>query len=120
MTDMTKYAGNESDDLKAKEFIGKNLKVKISGVTVREYEATEDKPANSKPVLAFEGKDKGLVLNATNTQILITAYGMDDDSWVGHEIGLTVKDYSAKGYGHGWIITPLDIEAPDFDDDIPF
>ena len=118
--DMTKYSQGDSKDLKAAEFIGKNLRVKISGVDVRDYEANEKQPANSKPVLSFEGKDKQLVLNATNTKILCTAYGSDSDGWVGHEIGLTVADYTDKGYGHGWVVKALDVAEPDFDDDIPF
>jgi hypothetical protein len=117
---MSKYATSDSKDLKAADFIGKNLKVVVSNVSVRKYEATEDKPANEKPVLSFEGKEKGLVLNATNTKTLIKAYGEFSEDWLGHEIGLTVADYTDKGFGHGWVITPLDVEPPDFDDDLPF
>jgi hypothetical protein len=118
--DMTKYSRSEGSDLKAVDFIGKNLKVVISGVEIREYPAKDDQPANSKPALSFEGKDKQLVLNATNTKILCRAYGDDSDGWSGHEIGLTTADYTDKGYGHGWVVKPLDVEEPDFDDDIPF
>ena len=117
---MSKYSQSDSKDLKAADFIGKNLKVRISAVEVRQYPATEDKPANEKPVLSFEGKDRGLVLNATNTKILCNAYGVMDSDWIGHEIGLTVADYTDKGFGHGWVVKPLDVEEPDFDDDIPF
>ena len=118
--DMTQYSQSDSKDLKAADFIGKNLKVRISGVQIRNFEARDDQPANSKPALSFEGKDKQLVLNATNTKVLCDAYGSESDGWVGHEIGLSVKDYSDKGFGHGWIVTPLDVKAPDYDDDIPF
>lgn len=118
--DMTKYSQSDSNDLKAVDFIGKNLKVQISGVTIRNFEARNDQPANSKPCLSFAGKEKTLVLNATNTKALCDAYGADSDGWIGHEIGLTVKDYTDKGFGHGWVVTPLDIEPPDFEDDIPF
>ena len=83
--DMSKFAQSDSKDLKAADFIGKNLKVVISGVEIRNYPADGDKPANSKPVLSFVGKEKGLVLNATNTKILCKAYGNDDDGW--HEHG---------------------------------
>lgn len=118
--DMSQYSQSDSKDLKAADFIGKNLKVVISGVEIRNYEAKDGQPASSKPALSFEGKEKGLVLNATNTKTLCEAYGNDSDGWISHEIGLAVKDYSDKGYGHGWIVTPLDVAAPDFDDDIPF
>ena len=96
------------------------MKVTIEGIEIRDYPATDNKPANSKPVLSFAGKDKQLVLNATNTKILCDAYGTDSEGWRSHEIGLTVADYTDKGFGHGWIVTPLDIEPPDFTDDIPF
>ena len=118
--DMTKFSQSDSKDLKAADFVGRNLKVVISGVEIRNYEAKEGQPATSKPALSFEGKEKQLVLNATNTKTLCDAYGTDSDGWKGHEIGLTVKDYSDKGFGHGWIVTPLDVEGPEFDDEIPF
>ena len=118
--DMSKYAQSDSKDLKAADFLGKNLKVIISGVEIRTYPAEGDKPANTKPVLSFKGKEKGLVLNATNTKALCRAYGDDSDTWINHEIGLSVQDYSDKGFPPGWVVTPLDIEPEDFDDDIPF
>lgn len=120
MADMTKYATSESNYLKAKDFIGKNLKVKIAGVEIVHFEASDTKPERDLPALKFVGKEKGLVLNTTNTQALCTAYGPDSDSWAGHEVGLSVKSYEEKGFGHGWIVTPLDVKEPEFDDSIPF
>ena len=118
--DMTQYKQSESNDLKAADHIGQNMKVTIEKVTIRNFEANDKQPANSKPSLSFKDKEKTLVLNATNTKILCVAYGDDSDSWIGHEIGLSVADYTSKGFGHGWVITPLDVKAPEFDDDIPF
>ena len=118
--DMTQYSGGESKDLKAKDFVGKNMKVKISKVSIRDYPVTDEHPASSKPALSFVGKEKTLILNASNTKVLCDAYGKDSESWVNHEIGLTVKDYSDKGFGHGWVVTPLDVKAPEFESDVPF
>ena len=118
--DMSKYGQSDSKDLKAADFVGKNLKVVIAAVEIRKYPATDDKPATEKPVLTFVGKEKGLVLNPTNTKTLITAYGPDSDDWVNHEIGLTVADYTDRGFGHGWVVTALDVEPEEFDDEIPF
>lgn len=118
--DMTKYAESQSKDLKAADFIGKNLKVRIASVSIQHFEATDQQAAQDKPRLTFVGKEKGLILNATNTQTLVKAYGVNSDGWAQHEIGLTVKDYSDKGFGHGWIVTPLDVAEPDFDSEIPF
>ena len=117
MTDRSKYAETESNDLKAKNFIGKNFKLVISRIEEVHYDESEDQPANDKLALHFEGREKRLILNTINTESLVSAYGPDDDEWVGKEIQLTTKDYTAKGYGHGWILTPLGV---DFDDDIPF
>jgi len=117
MTNMSQYAVSDSQDLKALEHKGQNLKARISGVTTRTYPATEKGPAITKPVLSFEGKEKVLVCSRTNTKILCKAYGDEDTDWIGHEIGLATHDYDV---GTGWIITPLDVEAPAFDDDIPF
>jgi len=106
-----------TNDLKAKDFIGKNLKLTIDRVEVVKYEASDSQPANSKAALHFVGKEKRLVLNSTNTETLVQAYGADDSGWAGKEISLTTKDYTDKGFGHGWIVTPLQVE---FNDDIPF
>ena len=119
--DMSKFkAEGNSSDLKAKDFIGKNLKLKIERVETVTYPADEKQPEQTRPVLYFIGKDKRLVLNGTNVKILCAAYGDDSEKWLGHHIGLSTVDYTAKGYGHGWVIKPLDVELETFDDDIPF
>lgn len=117
---MTKYAESPSKDLKAAEFIGMNLRVRIQTVTIQHFDATDQQPAQDKPRLTFAGKEKGLILNATNTRTLVKAYGPNSDSWVGHEVGLTVQDYTDRGFGHGWIVTPLDVKGPEFKEDVPF
>ena len=116
--DMSKYASSDSKDLKAADFRGKNLKVFIKNVSTRTYPARDDQSEQTKPVLEFEGKEKVLVLNAGNTRILCEAYGPMDSDWLGHEVGLSTKDY--EGFGTGWVIQPLDVEGPEFSDEIPF
>jgi len=116
--DMSKYASSDSKDLKAADFRGQNLKVVIKNVSTRTYPAREDQPEQTKPVLEFEGKEKVLVLNAGNTRILCEAYGPMDSDWLGHEVGLSTKDY--EGFGTGWVVQPLDVEGPEFSDEIPF
>lgn len=115
--DMTKYAATESNDLKAADFKGKNIKVIIESVEIRHYEARNDQPASDKAVLRFVGKEKTLVLNKTNTKRLIDAYGPDSESWTRNEIGLSTHETEL---GTGWVVTPLNIQPPDFDDSIPF
>ena len=80
--DMTQYSGSESSWLKAADFVGKNLKVQISSVEILEFEASEGKPARSRPALKFRDKEKGVCLNATNNEILCNAYGADSSNWI--------------------------------------
>lgn len=117
MADMSKYAGAPSNDLKAADFKGQNLKVVIDTVSTRTYPARDGQDEVTKPVLTFRGKEKTLVVSPTNVKVLIEAYGADSDGWIGHEIGLSTKEYEV---GTGWIVTPLDVEGPAFDDEIPF
>ena len=116
--DMSKYKGEgNTTDLKAADFIGKNLKVVISKVDSVTYPAREDQQEQTKACLYFEGKEKRLVLNGTNTGKLCVAYGNDSGDWIGKELSLTTLDFTSKGFGHGWDVQPL---GQDFDDDIPF
>lgn len=39
-----------------------------------------------KPVIHFEGKDKGLALNKTNGKIIANMYGPDTAQWLGKSI----------------------------------
>lgn len=118
MADMSKFKPeSNTDDLKAKDFIGKKLRLTIERVDTATYPGTDTQPANTKPVLYFVGKQKRLVLNGTNTETLCDAYGSESDAWIGKDISLTTKDYTSKGFGHGWIVQALGVE---FEDDIPF
>ena len=113
--DMTKYAGSESDWLKAADIKGKNVSVVIESVGEIQFDAKEGQSAQEKATLKFAGKDKGVVLNATNTNTLIEAYGAESEGWVGKEIGLNTKEY--EGYADGIVVVILDA---DYSDDIPF
>ncbi len=109
-------SGGNSNDLKAADFLGKNLKLVIERVDTVIYNEGEDNE-QKKTVLYFVGKEKRLVLNGTNNETLCSGYGVDDDEWPGKEIGLTTKEYTAEGFPPGWILSCLDA---DFEDDIPF
>lgn len=115
MLDMTQFAGTESQWLKAEDIKGKNVKAVIKEVLSVHFDAQENRPAQDKAALKFEGREKGVILNATNTKTLISAYGKDGDKWIGCEIGLTTKEY--EGWGAGIVVVILDAE---FEDDIPF
>jgi len=69
-----------SKSLKAEDLKGHTVKVTISGTEVKEFEN------GKKIVLAFQGKEKGLVVNKTNAKIIASAYGDNTDWWTGKQI----------------------------------
>lgn len=58
----------------------------------------EGRNKESKPVLYFAGKEKGLVCNKTNSFNLAKITGSDDtDGWKGHSIQLYTAEVEAFG-----------------------
>lgn len=51
-----------------------------------------------KPVVYFNGTDKGLVLNKTNANVIAGLYGPNTDGWIGQRITLfpTQTDFQGK------------------------
>lgn len=79
--------------LKADDLAGRAVKVTIENVTM------EDIGDDRRAVVHFVGKDKGLVLNKTNWNILCDECGSDDsDDWDGYTVTLHVVkvDYQGK------------------------
>lgn len=66
--------------LKAHDLRGKTVKATINHVLVEKI------GSDTKPVLYFKGKEKGMVLNKTNAFTVSQAFGMDTDDWGGGEI----------------------------------
>ncbi len=114
---MNQFAQTESKDLKAADFEGKAFKVIICDVESRHYDEKNGQAASDKAVLKFKGKEKGLVLNKTNTSILIGAYGAESSTWIDREIGLSTQETEL---GEGWVVTPLNVAPPEFDDALNF
>lgn len=71
-----------SNFLKHSDLNGKKLKLTISHV---EMEKLGD---DTKPVMYFAGKQKGLVLNKTKASILSSSFGDDTDDWQGQEVAI--------------------------------
>lgn len=69
-----------SQYLKAHDLGGKAVKVAIRQVVIEKI------GSDTKPVLYFRGKDKGMVLNKTNAFTISQAYGFDTEDWVGAEV----------------------------------
>lgn len=66
--------------LKAADLGGKGTTVTIRAVVMEKI------GSNIKPVLYFQGKEKGMVLNKTNGMTIAQAYGTDTDQWSGGAI----------------------------------
>ena len=113
--DMTKYAGSESKYLKASDLSGGRPQVVIESVSLLEFD-DEEKGKHAKPTLKFQGKEKQLVVNATNCEELIRAFGADSDKWIGKTIGLSTKYYKAFDR-EGIVVTPITSAE---ESDVPF
>lgn len=100
--------------LKAADLQGKKIKVTIERVEMQDFDGTP------KPVIYFQGKEKGLATNRTNAMVIASAYGPETDGWTGKEIAL----YTAKVSFQGQMIDALRVEIPQQeaapDESIPF
>lgn len=65
--------------LKTADLNGHEVTVSISHVKIDDV-GQEGQP-ESKPVLYFIGKEKGMVLNKTNSETLTLTYGDETDDW---------------------------------------
>ena len=114
--DMTKFAGKESHYLKAGDLKGKNPTLVIELVELVEFE--NDGKREVKPAIKFEGKDKKMVLNATNTERMMRKFGAESEGWIGKSV-LLGTEYYPKFDREGLTLQPLDT-SDDPNDDIPF
>ena len=112
------YAGN-SDYLKAADIKGKgDVTLQISDVASKEFDE------GMKLILAFKGKDKQLVLNKTNANIIAEMLGTDTDDWIGSNIDV----YAARVEFQGKIVDAIRVRLGEStagakggaDSDIPF
>jgi hypothetical protein len=110
-----------SEYLRPADLQERQVTVKMSRLEIREV--GDDK----KPVLFFEGKDKGLVLNKTNAQTISTVYGNETDGWEGGVIVLyetMVEFQGTRRPGIRCLVPPRRAQKPieevGPDDDIPF
>jgi hypothetical protein len=71
-----------SDYLKASDLQGRQVTVSMARVAIVKI------GNDQKPVLYFQGKQKGMVLNKTNSKKIVEAYGEDTDGWTGRPIVL--------------------------------
>ena len=71
-----------SDYIKSSDLNGREVRVVIEKVKIEEVGREKEE----RPVIYFEGKEKGMVLNKTNANAIATAFGDDTDDWTGGEV----------------------------------
>lgn len=69
-----------SDYLKAADLQGRAVTVTIARVSM------QDMNGEPKPILYFEGKERGMVLNKTNATKISEMFGDETDNWIGEEV----------------------------------
>ena len=83
------FSGNY---LKAEDLKGASPRVTIAKVEMQEFDN------GNKLIVSFQGKDKSLVLNKTNANIIAENTGSQEtDDWIGQTIQLTVKRVEFQG-----------------------
>lgn len=98
-----------SEYLKASDLDGRSVKVLMDRVEMK------DIGGDHKPILFFQGKDKGMVLNKTNANNIALAYGDDTDDWAGREIVL----FEAMVDFQGKTVPAIRVRAPTAKDRAP-
>lgn len=78
--------------LKASDLEGRSVTVTISHIKMEDISRGDE-----KPVLYFQGKTKGLVLNVTNAKKIAGLHGRDSNNWKGAEIALYETEVEFQG-----------------------
>ena len=88
----------------------------ISRVEVVDFDDGE------KPVLFFEGEERGLVLNKTNSRAISAAYGYETDTWAGKRVILfsTTVDFQGSTVDAIRVKIPKAQPVPMASDPVPF
>jgi hypothetical protein len=116
------YAYGQSKYLRAADLLGKTSRVIIENVEDVQFDEK-----GVKPVLSFAGKQKKLVVNSTNFDVMAAGISNNTTKWVGHAIVLKGVKVKFKGS----LVDSIQVEVPaplkksesksdpDFDDDLP-
>lgn len=81
--------------LKADDLGDKSIVVVIDRVEMETLGQGRDK--ETKPVVFFKGKEKGLVLNKTNANTISKLYGGETDEWEGKPITIMAREVEMQG-----------------------
>ena len=75
---------------------GRSIAVAVREVVMEGVESDHG-PAEDKPVVYFEDKQKGLVLNRTNAAVISEAYGDETDAWPGKPLEIYTTQTEFRG-----------------------
>ena len=81
----------KSEFLKAADIDGGDWDTTIARVNM------QDLNGETKPVVYFEGRNEGLVLNRTNMKTIAKAYGWETKEWAGSPVTLFATMVEFKG-----------------------
>lgn len=116
---VTEFYQNESKWLKAADLQGRKHRVVISGLEVVEFSEKNGKK-EKKVGLTLEGKQRGLMLNKTNAQVIAKQHGDDMEKWPGKEINIYPTTTDFGGEMVDCIRVEQVIPEADPNDEIPF
>ena len=74
-----------------------DLQDRAVNVTIDRVEMGDIADDTVKPVVYFVGKEKGLVLNKTNTKTISNLYGGESDDWAGKSITIYPTETDFQG-----------------------
>jgi hypothetical protein len=84
---------------------GKKIRLTIKDVQLAKMGGES---GDIKPVMFFEGKEKGMALNQTNAGKLSAAYGKLTEAWEGKEVLIFVEQKNFQGRS----VPGLSVEVP--------
>lgn len=91
--------------LKASDLKGNRITVQILGLEMEDIQGEKE----AKPILYFANKSKGLVLNKTNSIMIIDIIGSSEtDDWMGQRITL----FSTRVDFKGRIVDAIRVDKP--------
>ena len=102
--------------LKADDVEGKRFQLQIANVATDTF-SRPDEDDETKLVLKFVDKEKGIVLNWSNLKRLKRAWGPETDDWVGKTVDIETTFWEQFGK-NGFVVRPYEDATPA--DEIPF
>lgn len=100
--------------LSANDLKGRTYQLTIAGIQIEELDGQGGK--KTKPVLFFQGAQKGMVLNRTNAEAISVVLGDETNDWIGHKLELfSMRVQGPNGMTDGLrcrVILPQNGHAP--------